>query len=105
MLGGRLAADAVEAYLASADPACLRQARKRFMKLHGRVFFILGIMQYFWYSSDKRREKFVDICRDPDVQYLTWQSYTQKELVRERPTAHVRIFFKDLAQLLGFARA
>jgi geranylgeranyl reductase len=39
------------------------------------------------------------------VQYLTWQAYTQKELVRERPTAHVRIFFKDLAQLLGFARA
>ena len=105
MLGGRLAADAVTEFLASGNPAALRTARKRFMKLHGRVFFILGIMQYFWYSSDKRREKFVDICRDPDVQYLTWQSYTQKELVRERPTAHVRIFFKDLAQLLGFARA
>ena len=28
-----------------------------------------------------------------------------QELVRERPKAHVRIFFKDLAQLLGLARA
>ena len=105
MLGGRLAAEAVHEFLVSADPARLRLARKRFMKLHGRVFFVLGLLQRFWYGSDKRREKFVSMCRDPDVQYLTWQSYTQKELVKERPKAQVRIFFKDLAQLLGLARA
>jgi geranylgeranyl reductase len=28
-----------------------------------------------------------------------------KRLVRARPMAHVRIFFKDLAHLLGFASA
>jgi geranylgeranyl reductase len=83
MLGGRLAAEAMLEFLASRDPAPA-QARKRFMKLHGRVFFILGLLQRFWYGSDKRREKFVHMCRDPDVQYLTWQAYTQKELVRER---------------------
>jgi len=105
LLGGRLAADAVSEFLVARDPACLRQARRRFMKLHGKVFFVLGLLQRFWYGSDKRREKFVAMCRDPDVQYLTWQSYTQKELVRERKTAQVRIFFKDLAQLLGFAKA
>jgi geranylgeranyl reductase len=105
MLGGRLAADAAEAFCASGDPAALRLARKRFMKQHGRVFWILGIMQYFWYSSDKRREKFVKICEDKDVQRLTWQSYMNKELVRRDPMAHVRIFFKDLAHLFGFARA
>ncbi|EAQ96251.1 geranylgeranyl reductase/geranylgeranyl reductase family [Congregibacter litoralis KT71] len=105
LLGGRLAADAVEAFLLSHDPAALKTARKRFMKLHGKVFFVLGLLQRFWYGSDKRREKFVKMCRDPDIQYLTWQSYTQKELVRERPTAHVKIFFKDLAELLGLARA
>ena len=58
-------------------------------------------MQYFWYSSDKRREKFVKICRDKDVQELTWQSYMEKQLVRKKPVAHVRIFFKDLGQLVG----
>jgi len=105
MLGGRLAAEAVHEFLLCGDAARLRLARKRFMKLHGRVFFVLGLLQRFWYGSDKRREKFVEMCKDPDVQYLTWQSYTQKELVRERPTAQVRIFFKDLAQLLGLARA
>ena len=83
------------------DARALAGARKRFMKAHGRVFWILGMMQWFWYSSDKRRERFVGICRDPDVQKLTWDAYMNKELVRAKPAAHVRIFFKDLAHLLG----
>ncbi|WP_043338857.1 geranylgeranyl diphosphate reductase [Belnapia moabensis] len=105
MLGGRLAAEAAEACIVTGDARALGLARKRFMKAHGRVFWILGIMQYFWYSSDKRREKFVAICEDKDVQRLTWESYMNKELVRRDPMAHVRIFFKDLAHLFGFARA
>lgn len=103
MVGGQLAAEAGAAFLASGDARALRLARRRFMKAHGRVFFILGIMQYFWYRNDRRRERFVSICRDPDVQALTWQAYMHKELVRARPAAHVRIFFKDLAHLLGLA--
>ena len=55
-------------------------------------------------SSDKRRERFVDICRDKDVQQLTFDSYMHKRLVRKRPMAHVRIFFKDMAHLLGIAK-
>jgi geranylgeranyl reductase len=104
MTGGRLAAQAIEAFLATGDARQLKTARAGFMKAHGRVFWILGIMQRFWYSSDKRREKFVSICRDKDVQQLTWQAYMHKELVRARPMAHVRIFFKDLAHLVGVAR-
>jgi len=99
MLGGRLSADSAQAFLASGDARELRTARKRFMKAHGRVFWILGIMQYFWYRNDKRRERFVSMCRDPDVQRLTWEAYMNKELVRADPMAHVRIFFKDLAHL------
>ncbi len=105
MLGGRLAADAVEEALVTGNVRALAAARRTFMKAHGRVFWILGIMQHFWYSSDKRRESFVKICRDKDVQRLTWQSYMNKELVRSDPMAHVRIFFKDLAHLFGFVRS
>lgn len=99
MLGGRLSADAAHEFLRTGDVRALATARKRFMKAHGRVFWILGMMQYFWYSSDKRRERFVSICKDPDVQRLTWEAYMNKELVRSNPMAHVRIFFKDLAHL------
>ena len=101
MLGGQLAAEAVAELLETADSRALAKARRRFMADHGRVFFVLGIMQYFWYGSDRRRERFVAICRDPDVQRLTWQSYMNKKLERRDPLAHVRIFFKDLAHLFG----
>lgn len=104
MYGGRIAAETGQAFLASGDVRVLQQARKRFMKAHGKVFFVLGIMQRFWYSSDKRRERFVSICRDRDVQQLTFEAYMNKELVRRKPMAHVRIFFKDVAHLLGLAR-
>jgi geranylgeranyl reductase len=101
MLGGRLAAEAVAERLATGDARALASARRRFMKAHGKVFLVLGIMQHFWYRSDKRRERFVTICRDPDVQRLTWTAYMNKELVRANPAAHIKIFFKDLAHLCG----
>ncbi len=101
MLGGELAAEAGHAYLATGDAKALGLARKRFMKEHGRVFWILGMMQWFWYCNDKRRERFVSMCADPDVQKLTWDAYMNKRLVRRKPAAHVKIFFKDLAHLVG----
>jgi len=104
MYGGRLAAAAASEMLASGDARALASARKRFMRAHGIVFLILGIMQRFWYSSDRRRESFVDICRDPDVQRLTFDAYMNKELVRASPGAHARIFFKDLGHLFGFLK-
>ena len=100
MLGGRLAAEAAEAAIATSDARALRLARKRFMKEHGRVFWVLGLLQRFWYVNDKRRERFVSICRDKDVQRLTWEAYMNKTLSRRDPWAHVKIFFKDLAHLL-----
>lgn len=105
MLGGRLAADAVERLCATGDVRALKTARQRFMKLHGRVFLALGFMQWFWYASDSRRELFAKLCRDKDVQRLTWESYMNKKIVRRDPAAHIRVFFKDLAHLCGFARA
>jgi len=105
MEGGRLAAEAVEATLATGKATALKDARKRFMKAHGKVFMVLGIMQHFWYRSDKRRERFVGLCDDPDIQELTWQAYMNKELVKAKPAAHARIFFKDMGHLLGLRPA
>ncbi|MBX7483525.1 geranylgeranyl diphosphate reductase [Qipengyuania qiaonensis] len=105
MTGGRYVAQAAEEFLSTAKPKALRLARKRFMHEHGKVFWVLGMMQYFWYSSDKRRERFVTMCADKDVQQLTWQAYMNKRLVRTKPLAHARIFLKDCAHLLGLRAA
>lgn len=104
MLGGRLAAEAAHECITQGHPAALKQARKRFMKDHGTVFWVLGIMQYFWYSTDKRRESFVKMCEDKDVQKLTFDSYMNKKLERKKPMAHVKIFIKDMAHLMGMAK-
>lgn len=105
MASGRFAADALDRLLTTGDARQLCTVRRRFMAEHGRVFWVLGMMQYFWYSSDARRERFVKMCADPDVQRLTWQAYMHKQLVRTDPMAHVRIFLKDTAHLLGLGRA
>ena len=100
MTGGRVAAEAGEAFLVTGNAKALKGARKAFMREHGRVFWVLGMMQRFWYSSDERRERFVAMCADADVQELTWQAYMNKRLVRAKPLAHARVFFKDMAHLL-----
>lgn len=105
MTGGRLAAEAVDDALRTGNAKALRQARRRFMRLHGVVFLVLDMMQRFWYNTDDRREGFVAICRDRDVQQLVFDGYMQKRLVMAKPTAHVRIFFKNLAHLAGLATA
>lgn len=104
MLCGRLAGEAVDLAIETGDARALASARKRFMADHGRVFWILGLLQWIWYRSDKRREQFVKLCRDPDVQKLTWDSYMNKQLVRGKFMSHVRVFFNDIGHLLGVAR-
>ena len=103
MLSGELGGRAASEFLATGDARALAAPRKAFMKKHGRVFMILGLLQYFWYCNDKRRESFVKMCRDEDVQRLTWQAYMNKELVRRDPLAHLKVLSKDIAHLVGMA--
>ncbi len=105
MAGGQRTAEAVDSALHSGDAKALAQARKAFMREHGQVFRVLGVMQRFWYTNDDRRERFVRICADPDVQSLTWDAYMNKRLVRAKPLTHARIFFKNIAHLTGVAPA
>jgi geranylgeranyl reductase len=100
MAGGREAANAAMACLASGRAKDLAQARKIFLKEHGTVFRVLGAMQGAYYKSDERRERFVSLCHDVDVQRLTFEAYMNKKLVRARPMAHLKIGAKNIAHLL-----
>ncbi|MEY4873106.1 MAG: hypothetical protein RLZZ563_2436 [Pseudomonadota bacterium] len=100
MAGGRVAATAAQAALASGRASDLRIARKMFMREHGMVFRVLRSMQDAYYRSDERRERFVSLCHDVDVQKLTFEAYMNKKLVSARPMAHVKIGIKNMAHLL-----
>jgi geranylgeranyl reductase len=99
MAGGRVAATAAIAYLETGRIKDLMLARKLFMKEHKMVFRALRAMQDAYYKSDERRERFVSLCHDVDVQKLTFEAYMNKKLVKARPMAHLKIGIKNLAHL------
>jgi len=104
MVGGRVAATAAAACLASGRVQDLRLARKLFMGEHKMVFRVLRSMQDAYYKSDERRERFVSLCHDIDVQRLTFEAYMNKRLVRARLMAHLKIGAKNIAHLTGLVR-
>ncbi len=104
MVGGRVAATAAQAALASGKAKDLALARKLFMREHKTVFRVLRQMQDAYYKSDERRERFVSLCHDIDVQRLTFEAYMNKKLVAARPLAHVKIGIKNLMHLSGLVR-
>lgn len=104
MAGGRAAATAVQAFLRSGRARDLALARRMFLKEHGTVFRVLQSMQDAYYRSDERRERFVSLCHDLDVQRLTFEAYMNKRLVKSRPLAHLKIGLKNLMHLAGIVR-
>ena len=75
------------------------------MAKHQTVFKILEVMQNAYYKSDERRERFVSLCHDVDVQKLTFESYMYKKLLKNRPLAHIKIMLKNVAHLTGLVKA
>ncbi|MEO0937401.1 MAG: geranylgeranyl diphosphate reductase [Pseudomonadota bacterium] len=104
MVGGRVAATAAAATLASGRVKDLKLARRLFMREHKTVFRVLASMQNAYYRSDERRERFVSLCHDVDVQRLTFEAYMNKKLVKARPMAHLKIGIKNLAHLTGLVK-
>ncbi|MFL2822774.1 MAG: geranylgeranyl diphosphate reductase [Paracoccaceae bacterium] len=105
MAAGKEAAYAANKFLLSQDVRDLALARKRFMKKHKTVFKVLGAMQNAYYRSDERRERFVSLCKDIDVQKITFESYMHKKLTRKRPLAHIKIMIKNVLHLTGLIKA
>jgi geranylgeranyl reductase len=101
MACGTSAALATARRLRTNMPSDLKLSRKMFMGEHGQVFRVLGAMQNAYYQSDMRRERFVSLCHDVDVQKLTFEAYMNKKLVAARPMAHLKIGIKNLAHLTG----
>ena len=96
MVGGKFAGEAALACLASGRAArpeagaqAVHGASTRWCSACSRA------MQDAYYKSDDRRERFVSLCHDVDVQRLTFEAYMNKRLVRARPLAHLRIMAQE----------
>ena len=65
-------------------------ARKLFIKDHGTVFTVLRSIQDAPYKSDERRERFLILRHDLDVQKLTFEAYMNMNRVSAGPLAHLK---------------
>ncbi len=101
MASAVMGAAAVDETLRTGEARALAGARRAFLAEHGRVFRILGLLQAVWYRNDWLRERFVNMCRDPDVQRLTWVAYMDKALVKAQHRAHGRLFLANLRQMIA----
>ncbi len=104
MVAGGQAASAGRAFFKPDNPRAPRQSRHCFMRANSQVFWILEIMQHFWYHNDGRRERFVVVCQDRELQKLLWPAFINRHLTYAAPMAYLRIFFKDMRYLPQTAR-
>ncbi|GAC1465399.1 MAG: hypothetical protein NVSMB70_11250 [Chamaesiphon sp.] len=61
---------------------------------------MLDILQTVFYRSDATREVFVEMCADPDVQKLTFDSYLYKTVVPANPLIQMKITAETIGSLL-----
>jgi geranylgeranyl diphosphate/geranylgeranyl-bacteriochlorophyllide a reductase len=73
---------------------------KRWDKQYGATYLVLDLLQRVFYRSDAAREAFVEMCADPDVQRLTFDSYLYKTVVPANPLTQLKITAKTFGSLL-----
>jgi geranylgeranyl reductase len=73
---------------------------KRWDKQYGATYLVLDLLQRVFYRSDAAREAFVEMCADPDVQRLTFDSYLYKTVVPANPLVQLKITAKTIGSLL-----
>jgi geranylgeranyl diphosphate/geranylgeranyl-bacteriochlorophyllide a reductase len=72
---------------------------KRWDKQYGATYLVLDLLQRVFYRSDAAREAFVEMCADPDVQRLTFDSYLYKTVVPANPLTQLKITAKTVGSL------
>ncbi len=92
MKSGLRAAEALVACAAAPTAANLRRAYdRRWNKEYGSMYRFLDFLQDLCFTSDIRREMFTELCRDRDVQRLTFDSYMYKKMARMPWSAQFRL--------------
>ncbi len=94
MKSGKLAAETLVKYADAPTTANLQEYQKRWKKQYGSMYSFLVQLQKIYYGSDKKFEVFTEMCRDIDVQRLTFDSYLHKEMARLPLTSGVKILGK-----------
>jgi geranylgeranyl reductase len=80
MKSARMAAETLAASLPDASLKALRRYQQAWWKGYGTMYGFLRWLQKWGYGSPRQMEVFTDMCRNVDVQRLTFESYMHKNM-------------------------
>ncbi|HNP69941.1 MAG TPA: geranylgeranyl diphosphate reductase [Kouleothrix sp.] len=80
MKSAKLAAEVLAASLANPSAERLARYQKTWWKTYGTMYRFLRWLQKWGYGNERQMEVFTDMCRNIDVQQLTFESYMHKNM-------------------------
>ncbi|MDW8147460.1 MAG: geranylgeranyl diphosphate reductase [Roseiflexaceae bacterium] len=80
MKSGKMAAETLIASLPDASLAALRRYERQWWRTYGTMYRFLVWLQKWGYRNARQMEVFTDMCRNPDVQRLTFELYMHKKM-------------------------
>jgi geranylgeranyl reductase len=80
MKSGQRAAETLVDSLPDASLAALRRYEQNWWKEYGGMYRFLRWLQRWSYGNQRQMEVFTDMCRNRDVQLLTFESYMHKRM-------------------------
>lgn len=80
MKSGQLAAQTLARHLDAPSAQNLRAYEQIWWKQYGTMYAFLRWLQWWGYGNERQMEVFTEMCRNPDVQRLTFDSYMHKNM-------------------------
>lgn len=97
MKSGKQAALTLIEMLPDVSEKALRRYEKIWWKEYGTMYRFLQWLQKWGYGNERQMEVFTDMCRNKDVQQLTFESYMHKNMARVSWLSQMRMTADILA--------
>lgn len=91
MKSGHQAAKTLVEVMPDLSQKALRRYEKLWWKEYGTMYRFLRWLQKWGYSNERQMEVFTDMCRNKDVQQLTFESYMHKNMATVPWLAQIRM--------------
>jgi geranylgeranyl reductase len=80
MKSGQMAAEVLAQHLDVPTATHLRAYERTWWQRYGTMYQFLRFLQRWGYGNERQMEVFTEMCRNKDVQRLTFDSYMHKQM-------------------------
>ena len=99
-MAGEAIAEASQGGKVMAGEAALRTYLDKWDRQYWATYKVLDILQKVFYRSNPAREAFVEMCEDPYVQKMTFDSYLYKTVVPGNPVDDLKLLVNTVGSCL-----